>query len=72
MTTGRPLGWKASDEAFALWLAALQANRRRVARLAYERPTIPSWVAAHRGYATWTKQYRQLISGASPSEERTA
>lgn len=72
MTTGRPLGWKASDEAFALWLAELQADRRRVARLAYERPTTPDWVAAARGYATRTVRYRQLIRELPNLTERTA
>lgn len=77
MTTSRselrPIGWKASDEAFALWLAELAGDRRRRSRLLrYERPVIPSWVAAARGYTTRTTRYRALIRERPTPTERTA
>lgn len=70
--TGRPLDWSPADEAFAAWLAALQASRHRRSRLRFEHPTNPSWFAARRGYAPRTLQYRQLMSELPSTQERTA
>ncbi|QPE04111.1 hypothetical protein IT882_13005 [Microbacterium schleiferi] len=70
--TGRPLGWKASDEAFAVWLADLQGNPRRRARVQREVLIVPAWAAATRRYMDRTKKYRQLIRELPKNEEGKA
>lgn len=70
---GRPAGWKASDEAFAAWLAALQASRTRVLRLAREHPEYRTW-SLDRGYRAYSIHHlRQLVGlPAITTTERTA
>lgn len=70
--TGRPAGWKASDEAFAAWLAALQDSRTRVLRLAREHPEHRTW-SLDRGYRAYSIHHlRQLVELPTIITERTA
>lgn len=70
--TGRPAGWKASDEAFAVWLEALQDSRTRVLKLAQELAEYRGWAETRNFRAYSIHHLRQLAGLLNTTTERTA